>query len=168
MGDNGKLVQRHQRVSFLNTGNAQSPVYTRMKGFTSLSNQKNPKEYTRQYVDEATERSDIVGVSPAKEFSFDRYDDDPVQEVIANIIDNELLGSDAHVDIVTVDLFDPTTSGGTTYAARKRKYAVISDTDSDGTDALIYSGSFKAVGEYTVGTATLSEDEQTATFTAAT
>ena len=47
-----KLVQRHQRVAFMNVGTADAPEFTRMKKFTSMTNNKNPKEYARQYVDE--------------------------------------------------------------------------------------------------------------------
>ena len=37
--------------------------------------------------------------------------------------------------------------------------------DGDGTDALVYAGSFKSKSEIVVGTAVLDETEQTATFT---
>lgn len=57
-----KLVGRHLRVAFLNTdATGSSPKFERMTNFTSMTNGKNPKEYSRQYVDESTERSDVVG-----------------------------------------------------------------------------------------------------------
>ena len=68
-----KLVQRSQRVAFMDVGAGGSAEYTRMTGFTALTNGKNPKEYSRQYVDENTERSDVVGYSPSIEYSFDRH-----------------------------------------------------------------------------------------------
>ena len=47
-----KLVGRHKRVAFMDvTGDGKT--YTRMTGFTSLSDGKNSTEYSRQYVDEA-------------------------------------------------------------------------------------------------------------------
>ena len=42
---------------------------------------------------------------------------------------------------------------------------VIPDTEGDGTDALIYKGSFKAAGEITKGTATTTDGWKTCTFT---
>lgn len=39
-----KLVQRADKVAFMKVDD----TYHRMKGFTGLSNSKNPKEYTRQ------------------------------------------------------------------------------------------------------------------------
>ena len=51
--------------------------------------------------------------------------------------------------------------------ARKRTYSIIPDTTGDGTDALIYSGNFRAAGDIVMGTATSKDGWQTATFTEA-
>lgn len=158
-----KMVQRHQRLAFMNTGTAEAPAFTRMTKFTSMTNNKNPKEYARQYVDSPSEDTDVVGYSPAIDYSFDRHTSTPVHERIAAIHDGELTGSEALVEILIVDLF--TAADGGACEARKRTYAVIPAADGDGTDALVYSGSLKSKSEIVVGTATLSDDEQTATFT---
>lgn len=160
-----KLVQRHQRVAFMNVGTADAPEFTRMKKFTSMTNNKNPKEYARQYVDEASEDTDVVGYSPATDYAFDRHTNTAVHDRIAQIHDGELTGSDALVDILIVDLFTADEEGKC--EARKRTYSVIPSADGDGTDALVYSGSFKCKSAVTIGTATLSEDEMTAVFTEA-
>ena len=81
---------------------------------------------------------------------------------IAEIHDGEKTGSDALVDIVIVDLF---TEANGKHEARKRTYAVVPDADGDGTDALIYSGTLKAKSEIEEGTAVLSEDGKTVTYT---
>lgn len=141
-------------------------TYTRMTGFTSLSDGKNSTEYSRQYVDEASERSDVVGYAPSMDYEFDLYTNDAVQKKLAMITDDELLGSDAQVTVVVVDLFDEKTGGSTTCTARKRDWSVIPDTEGDGTDALIYKGSLKAAGEIIKGTATTTDSWQTCTFTA--
>lgn len=160
-----KMVQRHQRLAFMNTGTEEAPAFTRMTKFTSMTNNKNPKEYARQYVDRASEDTDVVGYSPAIDYSFDRHTNTAVHERIAKIHDGELTGSEALVDILIVDLFTADQTGKC--EARKRTYAVIPSADGDGTDALVYSGSLKSKSEIVVGTATLSDDEQTATFTVA-
>lgn len=157
-----KMVQRHQRVAFMNTGSAESPVFTRMTKFTNMTNNKNPKEYARQYVDKATEDTDVVGYSPSTEYSFDRHTNSPVHEKIAKIHDGELTGSDALVEILLVDLFTADETGKC--QARKRTYSVIPSADGDGTDALVYAGAFKAKSEQVLGTATLDDTEQVATF----
>lgn len=155
-----KLVMRSERLSFLDCGTDAQDL-KRMTGFTSISNGKNPKEYTRQYVDMSTESSDVVAYAESIDFSLDRHSGNPVHEKIAAIVDEEKLGTDAHVNIVTVDLF----SNGETKAATKRTYSVIADKVGDGTDALIYSGSFKAVSEITKGTATSTDGWKSCTFT---
>ena len=110
------------------------------------------------------ESSDVVGYAPAIEYSFDRHTDTPVHERIAEITDDELLGTDTYVDIVTVDKFAVDSKGNA--PARKRTYSVVADSEGDGTDALIYSGNFKAVSEITEGYATTADEWQTITFTA--
>lgn len=158
-----KLVQRHQRVAFMNTGTSEKPTFTRMTKFTSATNNKNPKEYSRQYVDCAAEETDVVGYAPSMDYSFDRHTDTPVHDLIANIHDNELTADEALVEVLLVDLF--TSDGSGSCEARKRTYSVIPSADGDGTDALVYSGTMKAKSEAVIGTATLDDAEQIATFT---
>lgn len=161
----GKLIKRSRKVEYMNTASTEGPEsFERMTGFTALTNAKNSKEYSRQYVDMDSEISDVVGYAPAIDYTFDRYEGNPVHEKIAKIHDEELLGNDTYVDIVTVDLFKKS-STGEKYYATKRTYAVIPDSDGDGTDALVYSGSLKAVTELTVGSVTFTGgDFKKATF----
>lgn len=161
-----KLVNRSQRVAFMNTASSdETAKFERMTGFTAMTNTKNPKEYSRQYIDEDTERSDVVGYAPSIDYSFDRHTNNAVHERICKIHDAEMLGNDTHVDIISVDLFKKSATGEKFFAT-KRTYAVIPDSDGDGTDALIYSGSLKAVSETEEGYATFEEaDFKIATYT---
>ena len=157
-----KMVSRAEMHSYMNTATTDSPSYALIgEGFTSLSESKNPKEYTRQYVHEKTERTDIVGYSPSIAYSVDTYTENAVIARVREIADKELIGTDAQVDIVTVHLFEPATGSG--YKAYRRRYAIIPDAKGDGTEALIYSGTFKAVSDIEEGTF----DEETKTFTPA-
>lgn len=160
-----KLVGRHKRVAFMDVA-GDGNTYTRMTGFTSMSESKNASEYSRHYVDEESERTDVVGYAPSNDYEFDRYTNDPVQQKIAEITDDELLGSDAQISIVVVDLFDIKTDTPNTCVARKRDWSVVPDNSGDGTDALIYKGSLKANGEKIKGTATTTDNWQTCTFVA--
>lgn len=162
-GSEKKLLQRADRVAFMDTSTTGTAKFERMTGFTSMTGSKEPKEYSRQYVDESTERSDVVGYAPGVGYSFDRHMNTPVHDKIASISDNELIGSDTHVDIIVVDLF--TEDGEGRCEAIKRTYAVIPDSDGDGTDALIYSGNFKAVSGITKGYASSQDSWKTVTFT---
>lgn len=157
-----KLVKRSKRLSFMNVGESAESKLVRMQGFTTMSESKSPKQYTRTYADEDSERSDVVGYATQIGYSFDRHSPLSVHEKIAEITDGEYTGSDAYVEIVTVDIF----TEGEKKVARKRTYAVMPDTTGDGNDALIYSGNFRAIGEMTLGKATSADNWQTATFTA--
>ncbi len=164
-----ELVKRSDKKAFYGVPSNEGVVYTRMKYFTEMSTSKNPKEYSRQYLDEDMERTDVVGYSPSMSFNFDEHTDDPVLSDIVDIIDNELLGTDAHREIIMVD-FSKLSEGG--YEAVKRKFAVIADSEGDGTDAYTYSGNMKAVGEIVKGVAKIDTPEngdpssvETITFT---
>ena len=157
MADGLTIYNRADIVNFMNTGTAQAPTYTRMQGFTEGGKSLNAQTYDRRYIDEKTERSTVTGYSTSIGYNFDRIVGNPIHEKIANVHDNELVGET--VQILTVNT--------KTNEARLRNYSVIPDTDGDSTDAYTYSGEFHADGDITEGTATVSADGLTATFTAA-
>ena len=77
------------------------------------------------------------------------------------IHDGELIGNDTHRDVVSVNLWEAG-EGANTFKAFKRTYAIIPDQKGEGTNALIYTGTFKAVSDIVPGTFNTS----TKTFTA--
>ena len=158
-----KLVKRSDKVSFLGCLTDGSETFNRMRGFTTLSGSKNPTEYSRRYVDEEFETTDVTGYSPSLDFGFDQYIGDPVHEEMVEILDNEKLGTEARRNIVTVDFSQEAGEGS--YKAVKREYAIIGDSEGDSMDAYTYSGTFRATGKRVVGTATVDETGAVATFT---
>jgi len=156
------LVLRSDKVAFYEVPGT-TPVIHRMTGFTSASTSRNPKEYSRQYVDEKFETSSVTGYSPAIGYTFDQYSGNAVHDDIVTITDDEKTGTDAVRNIVTVDFSKEGTIAGT-YVARKRAFSVIPDADGDGTDAYQYSGNFKVAGETIKGVATSADDWKTITF----
>lgn len=155
--DKFDIVKRSGKVAFYQVPDSES--YTRMQGFTSLSVSKNPEEYNRKYVDENSKRTDTVGYDTSMSFTFDLVRDNAVHEDITGIINNELTGADAVRSIVVVDT--------KTNEARMRNYTVVADSEGDDENVYTYSGTFKANGEQVIGTATISDDGMTATFTPA-
>ena len=133
-----------------------------MRGFTSLSGSKNSIEYSRQYIDEEFETTDVVGFSPSMDFAFDQYTEDEAHAEMVEILDGEYTGTEARRNIVTVDFSQPVNGGG--YKATKREYAIVGDSEGDSTDAYTYSGTFKSTGKRITGTATLNADNSVATF----
>lgn len=117
--------------------------YVRMTNFTQITTAKNPKEYSRQYVDEEFERTSVVGYNPAVSYSFDYDNENPVHARLKDIADRELMGDDAAVEIVMVDLEN---SDGVN-KGQSRRWSVIPDSEGGSLDAYTYSGSFRAEGE---------------------
>ena len=152
-----QIYNRADKVNFMNTGTSENPVYTRMQGFTEGGKSLNPTTYGRRYIDEKDERNTVTGYSTEIAYSFDRIVDNTIHNKIAEIHDNELVGQ--VVQILAVDM--------QTSEAKLRNYSVIPDVDGDSTDAYTYSGNFHADGKITHGTATVSADGLTATFTPA-
>lgn len=147
--------QDQKKLAFYETNRN---IFHRMEGFTDLSYSQNPKEYSRQYVDEEFESTDIVGYAPAISYSFDRYTGNEVLSDIVKITENEYIGDLMKRRIVTVDLSGIGDGSGN---AKMRDYAVIPDSNGDTTDCLTYSGNFKAKGLLIDCTATSNDDWQT-------
>lgn len=161
----GNLQLRSEVVAFLGipTGTGVERTYKRMQGFTAFSVAKNPSEYSRQYVDEQFEQTDVTGFSPSIGFGFDKYVGNEVHDYLAEIIDNEMVGTDAVVHVLTVDL----TKGADEDNAVLRPYSVIADTEGDSMDAYTYSGNLRVKGTRDIGKAVVSADGLTATYTPA-
>lgn len=128
----------------------------RMTKFSKFSPNKNAKEYSRQYVDESAETSDVVGYAPAIDYAFDAHRNNPVHAYFQKVTDNEQIGDAATIDIISVDV----TNGD----AYKRTWAIVPAAEGDSLNAYTYAGTLKAKGEAVHGTAT-STDWQTCTFT---
>lgn len=162
-----KLVKRSGKVAFMDVGTSGTASFQRMRKFTEISKSKNATEYSRSYVDEDGEVTDVTGYSEEISYAFDLYQGNAVHQKIVDITDEEKTGDDALVNILMVDFSKEVTGSGSakTYEARKRTYAVVPDTEGDSTDAYTYSGTFRKNSAFVVGTATISEDGQTAIFT---
>ena len=160
------MIKRSDKLAFIGVTSASTTTYTRLKGFTELSMSKNPKEYSRQYVDEENERTDIIGYAPEISYSFDEIENNAAQKVIIDITDKELIGDAAKVDIIIVDLSREDSNAGK-FEAVKRTFSVIPDSEGDSTEAYTYSGTFKANGEKVFGTASNGTEGswETCTFT---
>lgn len=161
--NNSDIVMRTGKLAFYQCRG--ESIYRRMEGFTELSNSKGTKEYTRQYIDEDFERTDVSGYNPEKSYSFDRYKNHPVLDDIIYITENELIGQAMVRGIVCLDMTTAVSNNGTTWTAegKMRKWAVIPDTDGDTTDCMTYSGTFKCRGEMIDVRATTTDDWQTIT-----
>lgn len=144
-----ELVLRAKMQHYMKVG---SPLAFKLvgDGFTAFAESKNAKEYSRQYVHQSTEITDVIGFAPSMAYTAELYTEDPVCQHVAMVTDNELVGADARVEVVEVHLWE--SAGANTYKAYKRAYAIVPDGKGDGVEALVYTGNMKAVDEITVGT----------------
>ena len=160
------LAMRYQWAAYMKCEKLSTPAYKLMgEGFTDMTESKNPIEYSRKYIHEKSERTDVTGYSPSLSYSMDYYSDDPVAAEIRAVTDDELVGSDAQREVILVDLFDGDETNG--YTAYKRMYAIIPDGKGSGTDALIYTGNMNAAGEKVKGTFKLPDGQTDGVFTPA-
>lgn len=155
------MIARSRKVMYMAT---ELDTFERMKGFTSMSISKNPKEYTRQYVDEDFEVTDITGISTSIDYAFDQIAENAVHDKLINIIDNEKIGDEAVVSMLSVDFTEAGTEADS-FVATKRDFAVIPGSEGDSLDAYTYGGTFRVKSERIVGEATTTDEWQTATFT---
>lgn len=150
-----KLVLRADYASYMDVGtDPKTPKYALMgDGFSSLTESKNAQEYSRKYVNMRTEATDVVGYAPAIAYTCDVYSADPCIKRIHDVTKKELTGTDAQTNIVNVDLWQPYDDQKNKgyFSATRRTYTIIPDAKGDGTDALILSGNFKAVGDIVTG-----------------
>lgn len=154
-GKDLRFLKRSDKVAYLKTGDNE---YHRMKGFTALTKNFNPEEYARKYVDETFETTDVVGISVSLDFEFDQRKNDPVHQVLVDIIENEKLGDDASVTILSVDFSEEDGEG---FKAVEREFSVIPESGGDGTEFYKYGGSFMVKGERILGTAKSENDFKT-------
>lgn len=146
------IVNRAERKHYMNTGTTKNPIWTQIgEGFTEFTESKNAVSYGRRYIHEVTKRTDVTGYAPVIDYEFEVYRGNPVIEILREITDLEMCGDGAQVDILTVDTFDETENNGV-YRAVCRRYSVIPDECGEGTDALCYTGTMKAVGDIITGT----------------
>lgn len=156
-----ELVKRNGKVAYMDISTTSVANFQRMRKFTEISKSKNATEYSRTYVDEDGEVTDVTGYSEEISYAFDLYKGNLVHQKLVDITDNEKTGNDALVRILTVDFSKPVGSG---YEARLRTYSVVPDAEGDSTDAYTYSGAFRKNSGFTIGVATITEDGMTATF----
>lgn len=156
------VVKRCERLAFYGvpqvSGDAVTYKYYRMKGFDDITTSKNPREYSRQYVDEEFEQTDVVGYNPSISFGFDRFLDDAVHDDIVSIFNNELVGADAVRPIVMVDMSTEEK------IAIKRDFSVVAESEGSGVDLYKYSGSLRVKGNKIEGTASSEDEWQTCSF----
>lgn len=157
------MIKRSEKLAFMQVTDGDTKTYKRMTGFTELSVSKNPKEYSRKYIDEDMERSAVVGYAPAISYKFDADPENAVHKVFFEVADKELLGKDTECSIVIADISAIKEDGSC--PAVMRTFSIIPSGEGDDKDTYTCSGSLKAAGEKVFGSAASDDAWQTLTFT---
>jgi len=158
-----RIVKRSDKLTFFGVANDDGGVtYHRMRGFSEIAIKKNSKEYSRQYVDEEFEQSDVVGYSPSISFAFDQFKEDRVHEDLIALAESEMVGDAAVRTILMVDLSQIDENGKC--PAVKREFTVIFDAEASSMEAYNYSGTMKVKGEKVFGRAESTDSWTTCTF----
>lgn len=156
------MIKRSEKLAFMEVDDGENKIFKRMTGFTEFSLSKNPKEYSRKYIDEDMERSEVVGYSPAISYKFDTDPANSVHQFLTKVADHELLGEKAECNIIVADLSSLDAQGGA--KAIMRKFSIIPQNEGDDKDTYTVSGSFRAAGAKTFGIVTTTDEWQTVTF----
>ena len=155
-----RTMKRNDIVAFMKVEGSGGDDYVRMSGFTEFSVNKNPVEYTRKYIDEGNERSEVVGYSPSIRYSLDLMRDNLVHDKFFDIATFERVGEEAKVSIVIIDM----ASEDVDKIAFCRDWAVLPDAEGDDENTYTLSGTLKANGDTVLGIATTKDNWETCNF----
>lgn len=163
-----KKAKRSQWYTFLNTTpTATSPSWVREgKGASEMTVSMNPQSSTVQDVTQDTASTDVTGYQPSMPVSKSVSKSDPAFEFIDDIRRNRKILSDAYTQILNVDVFNPTSSGGSsTYPAEMQDVSIQIDSfGGSASDPLNISYTYNYRGDGVSGTATIAADGKV-TFT---
>ena len=158
------MTGRHEFVAFMGIKTGESVVYKRMRGFEEMSTSRNANTYERKYVDEKNKRKSVTSYSASTSYKFDYDPANEVHKVIYDITMLEKTNNDGVVELLIVNMAEPTAEGGSSFKAYRRKATVTPNTDGDDADVMKFSGSFDANGKLEIGTATTKDEWDTAEF----
>jgi len=129
-------------------------------GVTELSIAYNPQTSTEQYIHEDTATTELTGYQPNAPVTAQAVKGDPTFEFINQMRKDLPIGSDAHTDVVLVDIFGKKT--GSAYEATKQPVSIQIDSyGGSATDPLNIGYTINWRGAGTKGTF----DPDTKTFT---
>lgn len=146
---------------FMNTTPSSAATYSIIgPGVTELSISYNPQTSTEQYIHEDTATTEMTGYQPNAPVTAQAVKDDPTFAFINKMRQDLPIGSDAHTDVVLVDIFGKQTDGS--YEATKQPVSIQIDSyGGAATDPLSIGYTINWRGSGTKGTF----DPETKTFT---
>jgi len=127
-------------------------------GITSLTEEFNPETESKHYINMASASNQIKSYAPTISVEKEYIKDEELQKWIDEKVRLLPVGKEAESDYIRINILETASADGS-YPAIKRKFAVIGDSEGNGTDAYQYSGTFKTAGSSIKGSATITEPE---------
>lgn len=157
-------AKRSLWYTFLNTGTDNSPTWVREGKYASeMTVQMNPQTTTSQDVTQDTAETEITGYQPNMPVSKSVSKDDPAFAFIDEIRRKRKILSEAHGQILNVDVFNANSNG--TYPAELQNVSIqVDNFGGSSSDPLSISYTYNYRGDPVPGTATITDGK--VTFTA--
>lgn len=119
--------KRSAFLLFLNTAPKETAAAYALvgEGVTELSISYNPQTSTEQYIHQDTANTELTGYQPNAPVTSQVVKGDPAFEFVNGMRKSLPIGSDAHTDVVMLDVFDAPTGGA--YPATKQPVSIQID-----------------------------------------
>lgn len=155
------IAKRSQVHVYMNTGTAESPVWTRLgKGWKKFTENPNAQTESTLYICDDSSTTDVTSYEPNYAFECDLMHTNEAIKRIYDIAKGRKTGSDCVLDFVTVDAFEETEENKVCTAYRENLSVQVNSID--GEKKMSMSGNLNGQGDGVKGKFDLS----TKTFTA--
>lgn len=145
------IKQRRSYANYLNVGTTVEEFVLMNAGFTELNESPAAQTSSKRYVGDKSASKAITGYDWSAPFNTDMIRSEKAIELICNIGEMQLIGSDAETDYIIVDLDKPG-SGENTFKARKFRVAIeVSDFENNDGE-MAAAGNLLGVGDVVLGT----------------
>lgn len=157
------LIMRNEIADYLNVGDQDSESFVLMgTGFNTLDESPSAKTTEKTYISDKASRKTTTGYATVFAFDTDLISD---QEAVMKLYDigrNQIVGTDAELDYVRVELWNRVGVDGSKFKARKFKVGVeVSSISGAGGENVKVTGNLNAIGDFVDG----EFDTSTKTFT---
>lgn len=146
-------IMRYQFADYLDTSASETEEYNLMNtGFTSLGENPNTQEDTKQYIGDKSSSSKVTGYQAEFPYEAELIADEKCTEALFDTVRNQQIGPKAQFNYVRVELWNK--SGDTDGVFKARKFKVSNVPDELGAEpgAQTISGTLKQVGDFVDGT----------------
>ncbi len=148
-----ETVMRHQIADYLNTGHNGTPSFALMGvGFNTLDENPNAQTDGKTYIHQKAQTSQIKNYQAQFPFDTDLIASQEAVMALYNIGRNQKTGSEAEMEYVRVELFQPHETLENTFLARKFKVAVaVTGISGVGGESVKVTGTLHGVGDPVYG-----------------